>query len=70
MNTALKVIAGIILIAIGLYLLVPEAWIGMDKSFGSGIDLEWGDDFLILLKGVIPPIIILAGVVLVIISRD
>jgi len=70
MNTALKVIAGIILIAIGLYLLVPGAWIGMDKSFGSGIDLEWGDDFLILLKGVIPPIIILAGVVLVIISRD
>lgn len=70
MGTALKIIGGIILIAIGLYLLVPGAWIGMDKSFGSGIDLDWGDDFVVLLKGVIPPMIILAGIVLVIISRD
>jgi len=70
MGAASKIIAGIILIAIGLYLLVPSAWIGMDKSFGSGIDLDWGDDFVVLLKGAIPPVIILAGLILVIISRD
>lgn len=63
------VIAGILIIAAGIYLLVPGEWLGIeDKGFGCGYHLEWGDDFITVLKGTLPPFMILGGLFLIIIK--
>jgi len=60
------ILVGILIIAAGIYLLVPGEWLGIDdKGFGCGYHLEWGDDFIVVLKGTIPPVLIIAGLFLI-----
>lgn len=70
MSSLSNVLLGIVFIAIGLYLLVPGGWLGIgDKGFGTGIHLEWGDDFLTVLKGTAPVVLLIIGG-LIILTRE
>lgn len=70
MSSLSNVLLGIVFIAIGLYLLVPGDWLGIgDKGFGIGLNLEWGDDFLTILKGSFPVVLLVLGV-LIILTRE
>lgn len=64
MHAGIKLVIGMILILFGLWLLLPVDLIGMTaiKPWGS---LNWWEDFLTVVKGVIPPIIIILGVLIV-----
>ncbi|MCD6477972.1 MAG: hypothetical protein J7K87_03130 [Candidatus Aenigmarchaeota archaeon] len=72
MHAAAKAIIGIILIIIGLWLLVPS-----NPSYGltaikpkSLAIFDWWSDFLIVLKGIIPPTIIILGALIVWIESE
>lgn len=70
MHSISKVLVGIALIAFGFYLLVPGNWLGIgDKGFGLGFHLEWGDDFLTVLKGTVPVALLILGA-LIILTRE
>ncbi|MFW6194804.1 MAG: hypothetical protein ACOC5L_04720 [Halobacteriota archaeon] len=70
MKSVSQILFGLLLIAIGLYLLVPGSWLGIgDKGFGIGLNLEWGDDFLTVLKGCFPVVLLMLGV-LIILTRE
>ncbi len=70
MSSAYKVFIGILFIVAGLYLLVPGSWLGIgDKGFGIGLHLEWGDDFLTVLKGSFPVLLLILGL-LIILTRE
>lgn len=57
--------AGISLIIIGVYLILPSTLLGIsDKSFGAGFDLELGYDVIVVLKGMVPIALILLGTLL------
>jgi hypothetical protein len=71
MSAAMKLILGVILVLIGLWLLVPSAWISSVKPGSvSGVSVNWGDEFLIVLKGLIPPFLVLIGALVVWIESE
>ena len=71
MHAAVKLLIGLVFIGVGLYLLVPGSWLGLaDKGLGTGLNLEWGDEFLVVLKGMIPPILVLIGILIVWIESE
>ena len=70
MHAGIKLIFGLILILIGMWLLVPadsvlsvvkpSAWADI-----GGVSLDWWDEFTTVLKGIIPPIVIVLGILIV-----
>ena len=69
MHAGVKMIIGVILILAGLWLLVPSSYITAVKPASMAV-FDWWDDFLIMLKGIIPPMIILFGVLIVWIESE
>ncbi len=76
MHAGIKLIFGLILILFGLWLLVPVGApiIGVVKSASwstiGGISLDWWNEFTTVLKGVIPPIVIILGILIVWIESE
>lgn len=71
MSAALKLVFGVILVLVGIWLLVPSAWISSVKtSTVSGYDLNWGGEFVQVLKGAIPPFLVLIGALVVWIESE
>lgn len=72
MHAAVKLIIGVILIVIGLWLLVPAApeyGLTVIKPQNLGF-LDWWGDFLVVLKGVIPPALVIFGALVVWIESE
>lgn len=71
MSAALKLVLGVILVLIGLWLLAPSSWISTVKSSSvRGMDLNWGNEFIQVLKGAIPPFLVLIGALVVWIESE
>jgi len=70
MHAAIKLILGIILVLIGLWLLVPATPMFAAIKPASWSILNWWDEFKIVLKGIIPPIVIILGVLIVWIESE
>lgn len=73
LNEVAKLIIGIIFVVIGIWLLVPSGWIpGIKQATYSGIpiNLNWGDEFLTMLKGIVPPFLVVIGVLIVWIESE
>lgn len=71
MNAGVKLILGVILVLIGLWLLVPAGVIPQLKTATvSGIDANWLNEFVVVLKGFIPPFLVLLGVLVVWIESE
>lgn len=64
MGAGVKILAGIILILIGLSLFIDEIY-----SF-TGLGIKWLSNFIILLTGFIPPFLILIGLFIVWLEID
>ena len=69
MHAAIKLLAGIILIIVGLWLLVPQSLIPAIKPESLAI-FDWWSEFLTVVKGVIPPALILLGALIVWIEAE
>lgn len=71
MHAGIKLIFGLILILFGLWLLVPVGApiLGVVKpaswSTIGGISLDWWSEFKTIVKGIIPPIVIVLGILIV-----
>lgn len=70
MHAGIKLIFGLILILLGLWLLVPATpFFGAVKPASwatiGGISLDWWSEFKTVVKGVIPPIIVILGILIV-----
>jgi len=71
MHAATKMVIGIILIVIGLWLLVPAGTPGLTAiKPGNLAAFDWWNEFLTVLKGVIPPMIIIFGALIVWIESE
>lgn len=76
MNAGVKLVIGVILVLIGLWLLVPVGApvVGQAKPAEwttiSGFSLDWWNEFVTMLKGVIPPMIIIFGALVVWIESE
>jgi hypothetical protein len=68
MNAAVKLLAGLVFIIIGLGLLADSVMpiIGVKGTFG----IDWFANFVIVLTGIIPPFIILLGFFIVWLEMD
>lgn len=62
MHPAAKMVIGIILVLIGFWLLIPSAWIAAIKPIAW---FDWWNPFVTMVKGVIPPMLILLGILVV-----
>ena len=60
---------GVILILAGLWLLVPSSYITAIKPASMAV-FDWWNDFSIMIKGIIPPVIILFGILIVWIESE
>jgi len=71
MHAAIKLLFGIVLIAIGLWLLIPVGTpvIGALKP-GTWSMLDWWEEFLTVVKGLIPPVVIILGILVVWIESE
>ncbi|MFB6089226.1 MAG: hypothetical protein ABEK36_05600 [Candidatus Aenigmatarchaeota archaeon] len=70
-NAAVKLFIGLIFIVIGLWLLVPSSMVPSIKpSSVGGVTLNWLPAFITVLKGFIPPFLILIGVLIVWIESE
>lgn len=67
MNAAVKILAGLIVIAAGFGLFLDSPSVHMWKSM-TGIN--WWNNFVIVLTGVIPPFLLLAGIFIVWLEAD
>ncbi len=67
MNAALKILAGLIIIAAGFGLFLDSPTVHMWRSV-TGIN--WWNNFVIVLTGVIPPLLLLAGIFIVWLEAD
>ena len=70
MHAAVKLIFGLILILIGLWLLVPvDSVLSVVKPAAwariGGVSLDWWDEFTTIVKGIIPPMVIILGILIV-----
>lgn len=63
MGAGAKLLLGLVLLVVGLYLIAPSEVI--NKPAVAGVSLDWWDEFLNLLQGAIPPFLILLGVLIV-----
>ncbi len=76
MHAGIKLLIGIILILLGFWLLVPadSAVLSVIKPASisniGGISLDWWSEFKTVLKGVIPPIVIILGILIVWIESE
>lgn len=72
MNAAVKLIIGLILVVIGVWLLVPAtATFAVVKGTSQTMNmLDWSGEFLTVLKGSIPPLLILIGALVVWIESE
>jgi len=71
MHAATKMVIGIILIVIGLWLLVPAGAPGLTAIKPQNLAVfDWWNEFLTVLKGVIPPMIIIFGALIVWIESE
>ena len=76
MHAGIKLIFGIILILLGLWLLVPAGapLVGAVKPVQwatiGRISLDWSSEFLTVVKGMIPPVIIILGILIVWIESE
>lgn len=68
MNAAVKLLIGLIFIAIGLGLFIDSVYpvLGTEGTFG----INWFNNFIIVLTGVIPPFLILLGLFVVWLEID
>jgi uncharacterized membrane protein YciS (DUF1049 family) len=68
MNAAAKLLVGLIFIIIGLGLLIDSVYpiLGTEGTFG----INWFNNFIIVLTGVIPPFLILLGLFVVWLEVD
>lgn len=70
-NAAVKLIIGLIFIVVGLWLLVPSSMVPSIKPTGiGGVSLNWLPAFITVLKGFIPPFLIIIGVLIVWIESE
>ena len=69
MHAGIKLIIGLILILFGLWLLVPAGAIGALKPAGWGM-VDWWTEFKTVVKGIIPPIIVILGLLIVWIESE
>ena len=67
MNAGLKILFGLIVIAVGFGLFLDSPSVGMWKSV-TGI--SWWSNFLVVLTGVIPPLLLLVGIFVVWLEAD
>ena len=68
MGAAIKIVLGIILLLIGLWLLLPiESWIGFPQSYYSGVALE---QFITVFIGLIAPFLVFVGGLLIWIESE
>jgi thiol:disulfide interchange protein len=67
MHAGIKLIFGIILILIGLWLLVPAggAFTAIKPATYWGSMFDWWSEFKTVVKGVVPPIIVILGLLIV-----
>ncbi|MBI4020646.1 MAG: hypothetical protein HY369_00215 [Candidatus Aenigmarchaeota archaeon] len=72
MHAAVKVIAGLIVLVIGLALLVDSVipLSGRQGTTIGGITINWFDNFAIVVTGVIPILLILVGLFVVWLEAD
>lgn len=76
MHAGIKLIFGLILILLGLWLLVPVGalFIGAIKPASwamiGGISLDWWTEFKTVVKGIIPPVVIIMGILIVWIESE
>ena len=63
MNSAVKVLLGLIFIGIGL-------WMFFDSVFTQIIPIPWLENFIIVITGMIPPFLILVGLFVVWLEMD
>lgn len=68
LHAAIKLLVGIILLALGIWLVIPSAWIPMIKPMGPM--LNWGSELVTVLKGVIPALLVLIGVLIIWIESE
>lgn len=67
LHAAIKLLVGIILLALGIWLVIPSAWIPMIKPFPM---FNWGSELVTVLKGVIPALLVLIGVLIIWIESE
>lgn len=63
MGAAVKLVAGIIILLVGLFLWVDSIWLHYTR-------VAWWDHFLNIVKGIIPAILILIGLFMVWLQMD
>lgn len=67
----MKLILGVIIVLIGLWFLIPADMISSIKTAEvSGFDMDWLNEFVTVLKGFIPPFLILVGALVVWIESE
>ncbi len=72
MNSALKLLAGLVFIAVGLGLLIDSVIpiLGTVGTSIGGYTINWFDNLIIVLTGVIPAFLILLGLFVVWLEMD
>ena len=72
MHAGIKLLFGLVLVLLGLWLLVPAG--GAFTIIKPGTELvsmfDWWSEFKTMLKGVIPPIVIILGLLIVWIESE
>jgi len=66
MHAAVKVIIGIIVLLIGLGLFVDSAY----SNAVTGVEIHWLENFVIVLTGIIPILLILVGLFIIWLEVD
>ena len=71
MHAGIKLLFGLVLVLLGLWLLVPSGMLLKPEIHSvTGLTLNWFDDFVTVLKGIIPPIVIILGLLIVWIESE
>ncbi len=66
MHAAVKIIVGLLIIAVGFGLFVDSVY----GNKWTGISINWWQNFKVVLTGFIPPLLILAGLFVVWLEAD
>ncbi len=71
MSAAVKLALGVVVILIGLWLLLPAGFVEEIKpEEGISETLDWWEPFTIVVMGMIPPFLILIGILVVWIEAE
>jgi len=69
MHAAVKIVIGLIIIAVGFGLFVDSVY-GNEWTGWTGFNIAWWNNFVIVVTGVIPALLILAGLFVVWLEAD